>query len=113
MITQSGRKVVDGIEIGFPISRQNVADMTGTTLHTVSRVLSLWERGGVVRSTRCLVVVTDPHRLVVMSRAGPGPDAGDPMVQARRRPPCATAAASAARKAASSSAYSAQASITV
>ncbi len=110
MIGQSGRRVADGIEIGFPITRQNIADMTGTTLHTVSRVLSLWERDGVVKSTRCLVVVTDPHRLVLMSGAGLGIDAGDPGVQAKTR---SLYAASAARKAASSRAYSAQASITV
>lgn len=110
MIGQSGRRVADGIEIGFPITRQNIADMTGTTLHTVSRVLSLWERDGVVKSTRCLVVVTDPHRLVLMSGAGLGIEVGDPGVQAKTR---SLYAASAARKAASSRAYSAQASITV
>ena len=40
MIVQTGRKVASGVEIDFPISRQNIADKTGTTLHTVSRVLS-------------------------------------------------------------------------
>ncbi len=46
---QAGRKVDRGIEIDFPISRQNIAEMTGTTLHTVSRILSAWEQAGVVR----------------------------------------------------------------
>lgn len=36
---QAGVKVEHGIEIDFPISRQDVAEMTGTTLHTVSRIL--------------------------------------------------------------------------
>ena len=67
MIGQSGRKVAGGVEIGFPITRQNVADMTGATLHTVSRMLSVWERLGIVKSARCLIVVTDPHRLVKIS----------------------------------------------
>ena len=44
MASQSGRKVASGIEIDFPITRQNIADMTGTTLHTVSRLLSAWEK---------------------------------------------------------------------
>ncbi len=66
MIGQSGRKVAGGIEIGFPITRQNIADMTGTTLHTVSRVLSAWEKHGLVESSRCHIVVTDPHRMVMM-----------------------------------------------
>jgi CRP-like cAMP-binding protein len=61
---QSGRKVENGIEIDFPISRQDVAEMTGTTLHTVSRILSSWEQRGLVESGRQRIVLLDPHRLV-------------------------------------------------
>jgi len=67
MVNQSGRKIDGGIEIAFPITRQNIANMAGTTLHTVSRLLSGWEKQGIVESTRRHVVVTDPHRLVVLS----------------------------------------------
>ncbi len=67
MVNQSGRKVATGIEISFPITRQNISEMTGTTLHTVSRLLSAWEREGIVESTRRRIVVTAPHRLVVLS----------------------------------------------
>ncbi len=67
MANQSGRKTDEGIEIAFPVTRQNISDMTGTTLHTVSRLLSRWEKDGVVRSTRKHIVVTDPHRLVLLS----------------------------------------------
>lgn len=67
MVNQSGRKVEDGIEIDFPVTRQNIADMTGTTLHTVSRLLSAWEKDGLVHSGRRRIVVTAPHRLVVLS----------------------------------------------
>lgn len=69
MVTQSGRKTPDGIEIAFPVTRQNISDMTGTTLHTVSRLLSAWEKDGVVQSTRKHIVVTDAHRLMVLSGA--------------------------------------------
>lgn len=69
LITQTGRKVESGIEIGMPISRQNISDMTGTTLHTVSRLLSAWERDGIVVSARRKITVTAPHRLVVLSGA--------------------------------------------
>lgn len=68
MVNQSGRKTEEGIEIGFPVTRENIADMTGTTLHTVSRLLSGWQKDGIVKSTRKRVVVTDPHRLVVLSQ---------------------------------------------
>lgn len=69
LVNQSGRKTDEGIEIAFPVTRADIAEMTGTTLHTVSRLLSAWERDGIVRSARRHVVVTAPHRLVVLSGA--------------------------------------------
>lgn len=69
MANQSGRKTDEGIEIAFPVTRADIAEMTGTTLHTVSRLLSAWERDGIVRSARRNVTVTAPHRLVVLSGA--------------------------------------------
>jgi CRP-like cAMP-binding protein len=60
---QAGRKVEKGVEIDFPISRQDIAEMTGTTLHTVSRTLSAWENQGLVESGRQRIVLRDPHRL--------------------------------------------------
>ncbi|TIY05129.1 MAG: winged helix-turn-helix domain-containing protein, partial [Mesorhizobium sp.] len=58
-----------GIEIDFPISRQDIAEMTGTTLHTVSRLLSKWEESGIIVSGRQKVTVKDAHRLVVLSES--------------------------------------------
>jgi CRP/FNR family transcriptional regulator, nitrogen oxide reductase regulator len=69
MVNQSGRKVDGGIEIAFPITRANISEMTGTTLHTVSRLLSGWEKEGIVASTRKHITVTAPHRLVLLSGA--------------------------------------------
>ena len=67
MVNQSGRKTAEGIEIAFPVTRQNISEMTGTTLHTVSRLLSAWQKDGIVQSTRKHIVVTDPHQLVILS----------------------------------------------
>jgi CRP-like cAMP-binding protein len=67
MVSQSGRKTDEGIEIDFPITRQDIAEMTGTTLHTVSRLLSAWEDEGVVRGGRQRVVVTNPHALMLIA----------------------------------------------
>jgi CRP-like cAMP-binding protein len=67
LVSQSGRKIDLGIEIGFPITRQDVSEMTGTTLHTVSRLLSAWEKDGLVNSKRKKIIVTDPHALVILS----------------------------------------------
>lgn len=67
LVRQSGRKTDDGILIDFPISRQDIAEMTGTTLHTVSRLLTAWEEAGLVRSGRKQVSVTEPHRLFLLA----------------------------------------------
>jgi CRP-like cAMP-binding protein len=66
---QAGRKVETGIEIDFPISRQDIAEMTGTTLHTVSRILSAWEQQGLVEGGRQRIVLRDPHRLHCLAEA--------------------------------------------
>jgi CRP-like cAMP-binding protein len=67
LINQTGRTVEGGIEIDFPITRQDLSEMTGTTLHTVSRTLSAWEKQGLVQSGRKRIMVRDPHKLVVLS----------------------------------------------
>ncbi|MGB5864567.1 MAG: Crp/Fnr family transcriptional regulator [Sulfitobacter sp.] len=67
LVNQSGKKTEVGIEIDFPITRQDVSEMTGTTLHTVSRLLSAWEKDGLVQSKRKKITVCDPHRLVILS----------------------------------------------
>ena len=41
---QAGRAVTGGVEIEFPLRRQDVAQLTGTTLHSASRVLRRWRR---------------------------------------------------------------------
>jgi CRP-like cAMP-binding protein len=71
---QSGRKVETGIQIDFPISRRDIAQMTGTTLHTVSRLLSGWESRGLIESGRQRIVLREPHQLETL--AGPRPDGG-------------------------------------
>jgi len=64
---QAGRKVETGIEIDFPISRQDIAEMTGTTLHTVSRILSAWDSQGLVDGGRQRIVICDPHKLFALA----------------------------------------------
>jgi CRP-like cAMP-binding protein len=66
LASQSGRKEAGGIRIDFPVSKQDIAEMTGTTLHTVSRVLTAWEHGGLVEGGRQKLLVKDPHRLMLI-----------------------------------------------
>lgn len=69
---QSGRKLEHGVEIDFPISRQDIAQMTGTTLHTVSRILSGWEQLGLIESGRQRVVLREPHKIFLLAEQSPG-----------------------------------------
>jgi CRP/FNR family transcriptional regulator, nitrogen oxide reductase regulator len=63
LVDRAGRDTDEGILIEFPISRQDIAEMTGTTLHTVSRVMTGWEALGLVAGGRRKVVVRDRRRL--------------------------------------------------
>ena len=62
LASQSGQKAEDGIELSF--SRQDFAEMSGTTLFTVSRILTDWERQGVIASGREYIRILQPHALV-------------------------------------------------
>lgn len=72
LIWQAGRKVEGGVLIDLPLSRQDLAEMTGTTLYTVSRILSRWEHEGLIESGRTRVLVRHPHGLVTIAEDLPG-----------------------------------------
>ncbi len=76
LVAQAGRKTEEGILIDFPITRQDLADMTGSTLHTVSRTLSGWEARGLVKNARRRVVVVEPHRLRMIADGAAGEPSG-------------------------------------
>jgi CRP-like cAMP-binding protein len=69
LIKQAGKTEAGGIRIDFPISRQDIAEMTGTTLHTVSRILSAWESVGVVEGGRQKLLVRDLPRLEALAES--------------------------------------------
>ena len=66
LANQGGRKEPGGIRIDYPISKQDIAEMTGTTLHTVSRILSAWERAGLVEGGRQKLLIREPHQLLLI-----------------------------------------------
>lgn len=70
LMRQSGRKTAEGIRIDFRLSRQELADYTGTTLYTVSRILSGWQKKGWITSGRERIIVTDAHALVAFAETG-------------------------------------------
>lgn len=60
---EAGVKEESGIRIDFPVSRQDIAELTGTTLHTVSRIISQWQGKGWVEGGRKSLIVRDLKRL--------------------------------------------------
>jgi CRP-like cAMP-binding protein len=67
LVRHAGRRTDDGVQIDMPVTRQEIAELTGTTLFTVSRVLSSWEESGLVRTGRQKVVILRPHALVSLA----------------------------------------------
>ena len=66
LIEQIGKPVNGVIEIG--LSREELAQMTGTTLFTVSRLLSAWEALGIVRLGREVVTICDVPSLRAITK---------------------------------------------
>ena len=71
LIQQAGHRVEGGVEISFPITRHDIALMTGATLFTVSRTLSAWEQRGIVDGGRQHLVIRQPHALVQIAEEDP------------------------------------------
>ena len=60
---QCGEQVPEGVLISQPLTRQELADLTGTTLYTVSRTLSEWESRGVIASRKRLLLLRSLPKL--------------------------------------------------
>lgn len=63
---QAGRKTEEGVLIDLPLTRAELAEMIGTTLYSVSRILAEWQRRGLVSTARQRIVVRRPHELVAI-----------------------------------------------
>ncbi|HTM77238.1 MAG TPA: Crp/Fnr family transcriptional regulator [Devosia sp.] len=63
LASQSGKPEAGGTRIDFPVSKQDIAEMAGTTLHTVSRILTAWEGQDLVQGGRQKLLVKDAARL--------------------------------------------------
>jgi len=62
LLKQVGKESHGGVEVS--LSREELAQMTGTTLFTISRILSKWSEQGFVLPRREAGLVRDPQRLV-------------------------------------------------
>lgn len=53
----TGRPVEGGVLVDVRLSRQELAEMTGTSLFTVSRMLNRWQEAGVIQLRRQRILV--------------------------------------------------------
>ncbi len=67
LASQSGRRTDHGVLLDLPLSRQDLGEMTGTTLYTVSRILSSWEQMNLIETGRERILILSPHDLVIIA----------------------------------------------
>ncbi|MCP5097803.1 MAG: Crp/Fnr family transcriptional regulator [Chloroflexi bacterium] len=71
LVRQFGKRVDNGILIDIPLSRQDLAEMTGTNLYNVSRILSKWQKLGYVANGRKRVILCKSHEIVIIAEGIP------------------------------------------
>ena len=64
LIKQTGRRVDAGVLIDLPLTREDIAQMTGTTLYTVSRIISRFEQEGILEAGRKRMAIRNPQALL-------------------------------------------------
>jgi len=64
---QIGKRVDEGVMIS--LSRDELAQMVGTTLFTISRIISRWASSGFIEGRREAVVIRDVHMLRLAAHA--------------------------------------------
>ena len=62
-IRESGGKIL----IDIPLSRQDIADMAGTTIETAIRTMSKFQKEGLVETVGGKIRLLKPHRVVLIS----------------------------------------------
>lgn len=67
LVRRAGTRVDDGVLLDLPLSREDVAQLTGTTMFTVSRIISRWESAGILRAGRQQLVIREPETLAAIA----------------------------------------------
>ena len=73
-----GRETKEGTEIPLQLSRQEVADLVGTTVESAIRVLSRWGREGVLNTGQARFVIPSRERLRKVADEGSSGDTARP-----------------------------------
>lgn len=74
LLRSLGQRADGGTLIDLTLSRQDIAEMAGTTLFTASRILSGWEAKGIIRTDRARILVREPEQIEAIAEEMPQPD---------------------------------------
>jgi CRP-like cAMP-binding protein len=67
LANREGTRGEKGVTLPFHLTRQSLADMTGTTVETAIRILSRWLREGLLEDDGRRLVLTDRERLSALA----------------------------------------------
>jgi CRP-like cAMP-binding protein len=60
---QNSQQNGGGLLLNVPLTRQDIAELTGTTLHTVSRICSAWEQAAIIQTDKRKIAILVPDAL--------------------------------------------------
>ena len=69
LATDMGQRREDGVFIPLALSRQELADMIGTTIETSIRIMSRWGKDGVVRTDKDGFLIVDRAALETVAHS--------------------------------------------
>ena len=67
LLQRTGTPVDEGVRLDLPLSREDLAQLTGTTVYTISRIVSRWEAAGVLRAGRQQLLIRQPDALLAIA----------------------------------------------
>jgi CRP-like cAMP-binding protein len=67
LVRQLGQRIEQGVLIDLPLTREELAQMTGTNIFNISRILSKWEQADFISTGRKRIVVRNAHALVAIA----------------------------------------------
>lgn len=76
LVRQFGRRTEEGVLIDMVLSREDIAQMSGTNLYQVSRILSRWEQAGYIATGRKQVTLRKAHEIVAIAEDLPDQPTG-------------------------------------
>jgi CRP/FNR family transcriptional regulator len=63
LASRMGQKRAEGLFIPLPLSRQEIADLLGTTIETAIRIMSRWQKDGLVETEKAGFLIRDTAAL--------------------------------------------------